>query len=103
MDNTELPSFFQFIMKSINVIPFLQTKMQELHKAVRESQWEKARELMQDGKLVRAADRTGLPPLQTAVVLGLDNMVENIVKAFPESVKLTDNVSNLSKFFTINL
>ncbi|XP_052810541.1 caldesmon-like [Mya arenaria] len=67
-------------------------QVEDLHKAVRESQWDRVKELMEDGKLVCAADRTGLPPLHEAVILGLGDIVENIAKTFAESLKATDSM-----------
>lgn len=50
------------------------------------------RELLEDKKLIKVADRTGLPPLHKAVILGETEIVENIVAEFLEALDVTDNV-----------
>lgn len=66
--------------------------MESLHKAVEESHWDTVRELLNDNKLIRAADRTGLPILHKAVILGATDLVKSIIENF-DALKITDNVS----------
>lgn len=59
-----------------------------------ESKWDTVRELLEDKKLLKASDRTGLPVLHKAVVLGEADIAEKIAKEFVEALTTTDNVSN---------
>ncbi|XP_045170494.2 uncharacterized protein LOC123532938 [Mercenaria mercenaria] len=73
-------------------LPQAKTKVESLHKAVEESKWDTVRELLEDKKLIKAADRTGLPVLHKAVILGETDIVENIAREFIEALTVTDNM-----------
>lgn len=73
-------------------LPDTKTKVETLHKAVEESKWDTVRELLEDKKLLKAADRTGLPVLHKAVVLGETDIAEKIAKEFVEALSVTDNM-----------
>ena len=53
--------------------------------------------MLEDKTLLSAADKTGLPPLHKAVILGEVDIAENIAKEFVEALTVTDNVSVHSK------
>lgn len=73
-------------------INYFQSKVESLHKAVEESHWDTVRELLEDNKLIRAADRTGLPVLHKAVIMGFADLVKSIIENF-DALTTTDNVS----------
>jgi len=72
-----------------------QAKVEKLHKAIKDSDVEKVKEVLtEDASLVQYADRTGFPPLHKAVILGETTIAEHITKSFPDTLKTTDFVSN---------
>ena len=71
----------------------LQERVEGVHKAIEESNWNVVKDLLsEEGSLLKAADRTGLPPLHKAVVLGKTEIVENIVRDFIDALTVTDHV-----------
>lgn len=73
-------------------LPQEKTKVENLHKAVEEDHWDTVKELLEDKKLIKASDRSGLPPLCKAVVLGQTNIVEGLVKDFVDMLTVTDHM-----------
>lgn len=85
-DKTDVKEFMEKLPKA-------KEQVESLHTAVKDSKWDVVKELLnQEGSLLQAADRTGLPPLHKAVVLGMTEIVENLVKEFPESLNVTDHM-----------
>lgn len=77
----------------------MQAKVEKLHKAIQDGDLEAVKEVLEDGSLFDDADCTGFPPLHKAVILGESSIAEYIVKTFPESLKVIDNVGIFLCFF----
>ena len=80
------------IDKKQNLI-FLQRKITEIHEAVESENIRELKNLLDRKKLMEAADRTGLPPFQKAVVLAKMDVVDELVKEFKDALNIQDGVS----------
>ncbi|XP_067649385.1 uncharacterized protein [Haliotis asinina] len=70
----------------------VQDKVTKLHEAIRDGRTRDVKNLLDRKFLVKAADKTGLAPLQKAVVFQQDEIAKFIVSEFKDSLNLTDNM-----------
>jgi hypothetical protein len=67
-----------------------------VHQAVKDGKVEDLKGLLDDTELAMAADRTGLPPLQKAVLYQREDVVNFFIKEFNDSITAKDNVSGIN-------
>nr|KAG5709420.1 hypothetical protein BaRGS_029269 [Batillaria attramentaria] len=67
-------------------------KVTEIHKAVQEGRVKDVKGLLDRKHLALAADHTGLPPLQKAVIFQQPELVQYLVEDFPDTVGVKDNL-----------
>lgn len=85
----------------------MQEKIKQVHEAVEQEKVRELKNLLDRKKLLEAADKTGLPPFQKAVVLTQMDVVHEMVKEFKDAINFKDGVSvwlkyiKISKFFSV--
>ncbi|XP_071108854.1 uncharacterized protein [Haliotis cracherodii] len=70
----------------------VQDKVTRLHEAICDGRTRDVKNLLDRKLLVKAADKSGLLPLQKAVVFQQDEIAKFIVSEFKDSLNLTDNM-----------
>lgn len=66
--------------------------MQKIHEAVDKENIRDLKMLLERKKLTQAADKTGLPPLQKAVLFGKVDVVKEMIKEFSFTLNQQDGV-----------
>lgn len=78
--------------KFIEKLSEFQKKIEQTHEAVSNDNVHELKNLLDRKKLIQAADRTGLPPLQKAVVLTKTNVIQEMIKDFKDAINYQDHM-----------
>ncbi|CAC5401923.1 unnamed protein product [Mytilus coruscus] len=73
-------------------LPEFQAKIKQVHEAVEQEKVRELKNLLDRKKLLEAADKTGLPPFQKAVVLTQMDVVHEMVKDFKNAINFQDGM-----------
>ncbi|CAG2230551.1 unnamed protein product [Mytilus edulis] len=73
-------------------LPEFQEKIKQVHEAVEQEKVRELKNLLDRKKLLEAADKTGLPPFQKAVVLTQMDVVHEMVKEFKDAINFKDGM-----------
>lgn len=68
-------------------------KINDVHKAVREGDLRRLKEMLEKKKLVLARDRKGATPLHNAILYEQTDVVRYLAQTFPQTLNAPDYVS----------